>query len=159
MCHLCKAGEMKKARVYLLIILIFLVACSEAEYSPTIRFPYQWLDEPGYGGTIDQQEFPEPSGICFHSLRKTLFVVSDEGELTKIETDGTPVFRVKIPGDLEGVTVNPETGLLYLVKEGVAHEVVVNYREWAAMSTHFAIFSAIFVKKGVEKCVICLIKD
>jgi len=118
MCHLCKAGEMKKARIYMLIILIFLVACSEAKYSPTIRFPYQWLDEPGYGGTIDQQEFPEPSGICFHSLRKTLFVVSDEGELTEIETDGTPVFRVKIPGDLEGVTVNPETGLLYLVKEG-----------------------------------------
>lgn len=109
---------MKKARIYLLIILIFLVACSEAKYSPTIRFPYQWLDEPGYGGTIDQQEFPEPSGICFHPTRKTLFVVSDEGEIAEIETDGTPVFRVKIPGDLEGVTVNPETGLLYLVKEG-----------------------------------------
>jgi uncharacterized protein YjiK len=47
-----------------------------------------------------------------------LFVVSDEGEVTEIETDGTPVFRMAIPGDLEGVTVNPETGLLYLVKEG-----------------------------------------
>ncbi len=109
---------MKKAKIYLLIILIFLVACSEAKYSPTIRFPYQWLGEPGYGGKIDQQEFPEPSGICFHPTRKTLFVVSDEGEIAEIETDGTPVFRMSIPGDLEGVTVNPETGLLYLVKEG-----------------------------------------
>lgn len=100
------------------MILIFLSACSTDKYAPTIRFPYQWLDEPGYGGNIDQQDLPEPSGICFHPTRKTLFVVSDEGEITEIEKDGTPLFRMKIPGDLEGVTVNPGTGLLYLIKEG-----------------------------------------
>jgi uncharacterized protein YjiK len=109
---------MRKCKGFILIILIFLTACSPDKYSPTIRFPYLWLDEPSYGGDIDQQEFPEPSGICFHPTRKTLFVVSDEGEIAEIETDGTPVFRVSIPGDLEGVTVNPETGLLYLIKEG-----------------------------------------
>lgn len=101
-----------------LIILVFLSSCSTDKYAPTIRFPYQWLDEPGYGGNIDQQDFPEPSGICFHPTRKTLFVVSDEGEIAEIEKDGTPVFRLKIPGDLEGVTVNPKSGLLYLVMEG-----------------------------------------
>jgi len=116
--HLRKAGEMKKTKICLLIFLVFLVACSESKYSPTIRFPYQWLDEPGYGGSIDKQDFPEPSGICFHPTRKTLFVVSDEGEIAEIEKDGTPVFRMSIPGDLEGVTVNPETGILYLVREG-----------------------------------------
>jgi hypothetical protein len=60
----------------------------------------------------------EPSGICFHPLRKTLFIVSDEGEIAEIKTDGTPVFNLKIPGDLEGITVNPQSGLLYIVKEG-----------------------------------------
>lgn len=109
---------MNKIRVCLLIILIFLAACSNGNYSPTIRFPYLWMDEPGYGGDIDQQKFPEPSGICFHPTRNTLFVVSDEGEITEIEKDGTPVFRKKIPGDLEGVTVNPDSGLLYVVREG-----------------------------------------
>jgi uncharacterized protein YjiK len=109
---------MKKTKIYLLIILIFLAACSRNKFSPTIRFPYLWLDEPGYGGNIDQQNIPEPSGICFHPTRKTLFVVSDEGEIAEMEKDGTPVFRMIIPGDLEGVTVNPETGLLYLVIEG-----------------------------------------
>ena len=103
----------------LLIILILLAACSKKRYSPTIRFPYLWLGKPGYGGTIDQQEFLEPSGICFHPARNTLFVVSDEGEIMEIEKDGTPVFRIIIPGDLEGVTVVPESGLLYLIKEGV----------------------------------------
>jgi uncharacterized protein YjiK len=118
MYHIQKAGNMKKTKICLLIILIFLMVCSAAKYSPTTRFPYKWLDEPGYGGTIDQEEFPEPSGICFHPSRKTLFVVSDEGELAEIEKDGTPVFRMNIPGDLEGITVNQESGLLYLVKEG-----------------------------------------
>lgn len=109
---------MRKFKGFILMILIFLIACSADKYSQTIRFPYLWLDEPGYGGDIDQQELPEPSGICFHPTRKTLFVVSDEGEIAEIRTDGSPVFRMAIPGDLEGVTVNPETGLLYLIKEG-----------------------------------------
>jgi uncharacterized protein YjiK len=76
------------------------------------------VDEPGYGGNIDKQKFIEPSGICFHPTRKTLFVVSDEGEVTEIEKDGTPVFKTKIPGDLEGITVDQKSGLLYLIKEG-----------------------------------------
>ena len=109
---------MKEKKFGFLILLFFLAACSGAKYSPTIRFPYQWLGELGYNGKIDQQEFLEPSGICFHPTRKTLFVVSDEGEIMEIEKDGTPVFRKKIPGDLEGITVNPESGLLYLIKEG-----------------------------------------
>lgn len=106
-------------KIILLGVLIVLIACSNMDkHSPTIRFPYLWLDEPGYGGNIDQQNFPEPSGICFHPSRKTLFVVSDEGEIAEIETDGSPVFRHKILGDLEGVTVNPQTGLLYVIIEG-----------------------------------------
>ncbi|MFQ6052119.1 MAG: SdiA-regulated domain-containing protein [Candidatus Hydrothermarchaeota archaeon] len=101
-----------KIRFFLLSALILLANCLPAKYSPTIRFPYTWL------GNIDQQNFVEPSGICFHPLRKTLFVVSDEGKIVEMETDGTPVFNLKIPGDLEGVTVNPQSGLLYLIIEG-----------------------------------------
>ncbi|NQT79652.1 MAG: SdiA-regulated domain-containing protein [Candidatus Aminicenantes bacterium] len=100
------------------ILLFILVSCSPTRTSPTIRFPYEWIGPPGFGGNIDKQNFEEPSGICFHPLRKTLFVVSDEGEIAEIETDGTPVFNLKIPGDLEDVTVHPETGFLYLVREG-----------------------------------------
>lgn len=116
-----------KIRLLCLSILILAVAflwynsCSPKAQSPSIAFPYLWLDEPGFGGDIDQQGIIEPSGICFHPFRKTLFVVSDEGELFEIETDGTPVSSVVIPPgglDLEDVTVHPRTGLLYLVVEG-----------------------------------------
>ncbi len=107
-----------KIKLFLLSALILLASCSPAKNSPTIRFPLDWLGNPGYGVNIDKQSFIEPSGICFHPIRKTLFVVSDEGEIAEIKTDGTPVFNLKIPGDLEGITVNPQSGLLYIVKEG-----------------------------------------
>jgi len=105
-------------KIFLLAALVLIQSCSPTEKKPTIRFPYQWLGTQGIGGNIDQQDFAEPSGICFHPLRKTLFVVSDEGEIAEIKTDGTPVFKLKIPGDLEGITVDPQSGLLYIVVEG-----------------------------------------
>jgi len=107
-----------KTKFFFLIGLILLASCSTTKYSPSIVFPYERLDELGFEGNIDKQNFVEPSGICFHPHRKTLFVVSDEGEIAEIETDGTPVFNQKIPGDLEGVTVNPQSGLLYIIYEG-----------------------------------------
>ena len=107
-----------KIKVFFLSIMMVLQACSSEKYSPTIRFPYEWLGAPGFGGDIDRQSIIEPSDICFHPLRETLFVVSDEGDIFEIKTDGSPVSQVKIPGDLEGVTVNPQSGLLYIMAEG-----------------------------------------
>ena len=114
-----------KIKIFLLTAFVFLVSCSKDQDAPSIRFPYKWLDKPGFGGNIDQQDITEPSGICFHPQRKTLFVVSDEGEIFEIKTDGTPVFNMKIPGDLEGVAVNSQTGLLYIVIEG--EDVIVEF--------------------------------
>ncbi len=107
-----------KIRCLLLSLLILSISCSQSEYLYTIRFPYTWQGPQGFGGDIDQQNFVEPSGICFHPIRKTLFVVSDEGEIAEIKTDGTPIYSVKIPGDLEGLAVNPQSGLLYVIVEG-----------------------------------------
>ena len=110
-----------KIRYFLLSLIILSISCSQSEYSEysyTIRFPYKWLDAQGYGGNIDKQNITEPSGICFHPHRKTLFVVSDEGEIFEIERDGTPIYSLKMPGDLEGLTVNPQSGLLYVIVEG-----------------------------------------
>lgn len=114
-----------RTKVIFILFSLLLVSCFQSTYSPTIRFPYKWLDTPGFGGDIDQQKLLEPSGICFHPSRKTLFVVSDEGEIAEMNTDGSPVFRQKIPGDLEGVTVNPQSGFLYIISEGI--DVILEY--------------------------------
>ena len=101
-----------------MIPLLALSFCSRPEFAPAIRFPYQWLDVQGFGGDIDQQGIVEPSGISYHRQRDTLFVVSDEGEIAEIRRDGTPVANTKVRGDLESVTIVPETGLVYVGVEG-----------------------------------------
>ena len=78
-----------------------------------IVFPHEWV------GDIDQDDFEEPSGICWHVERGTLFVVGDEGHLSKIEVDGTEINHKRIrKSDFEGVTHDPATGLLYVAVEG-----------------------------------------
>ena len=58
-------------------------------------------------------------GLTYHPQRKTLFVVADEGTLYEMHTDGRLARSEQLKQvDLEGVTVNPETGLLYAVIEG-----------------------------------------
>ena len=106
--------------IYLIVFVICMACCFNIRRSPKISFPCQWPGSPGFApaANIDQQKFVEPSGICYHPLRKTLFVVSDEGEIAEIKVDGTPLFNVKIRGDLEDITVDPNTGLLYVVVEG-----------------------------------------
>ncbi|MFH2042757.1 MAG: SdiA-regulated domain-containing protein [Acidobacteriota bacterium] len=104
---------------FFILSLCFLAACGPADTDGvSIRFPYRWMDEPGFGGDIDRQNIVEPSGIVFHPIRRTLFVVSDEGGMYEIGTDGSPIDFMSIPGDLEGITVHPRTGLLYVVWEG-----------------------------------------
>jgi len=104
---------------WLVASLLLLSFCSGARYRPTIRFPYLWLGVQGFGGDIDKQQLREPSGICYHAERNTLFVVSDEGEVAEITKDGTPVANYMVKGDLEAITLVPETGLLYIAVEGV----------------------------------------
>ncbi len=80
------------------------------------RFVGQLVDN------IEKTRFPEPSGLVFHPIRKTLFLVSDVGEICEMNTDGKILKRKKFPSnrrlDCEGVTVNPADGLLYVAVEG-----------------------------------------
>jgi uncharacterized protein YjiK len=109
----------KHGALGLLALSFLLAGCSAPKFAPSIRFPYLWLDVQGFGGDIDRQNFPEPSGIVYHPQRNTLFVVSDEGWVAEIQKDGTPVAKYRVIGDLEGITLDPETGLLYIAVEGV----------------------------------------
>ena len=100
----------------LLVAVVGSCACPRS--APDIRYPCQWPGSPGFSGNIDKVGVVQPSGICFHPSRKTLFVVSDEGEILEMKPDGSVVLRQKVPGDLEDVTVDLLTGLLYVVVEG-----------------------------------------
>jgi uncharacterized protein YjiK len=100
--------------LWALIAVVALVRCTAAEDGPTaILFPYDRV------GNIDQIKFRAPSGLAFHPGRGTLFVVGDKGDLCEMETNGALVQAVDLGKlDLEGIAVDPATGLLYLAVEG-----------------------------------------
>ena len=112
---------MKKVS-YLAIMAVLSAVCAGCapERPSAIAFPCAWPTSPGFAPTadIDKTGIIEPSGLCYHSLRKTIFVVSDQGEIVEIRLDGGLIARASVPGDLEGITVDPGTGLLYAVIEG-----------------------------------------
>ena len=70
--------------------------------------------------------FPEPSGVVYHPIRKTLFLAGDEGDLGELSLTGELLNMENVGGDLEGITCDPSTGLLYVVREG--HEVIFEVR-------------------------------
>ena len=98
-------------------LIIFLSSCNLPQQKRinvhNILFPSQWV------GNIDRSNFNEPSGICFHSQRCTLFVVGDEGDICEMETTGKVLKMKHIrDADFEDITHDHSSGLLYIVIEG-----------------------------------------
>ena len=104
-------------------------AADKATDPASIVFPCQWI------GDIDQTDFNEPSGICWHIQRQSLFVVGDEGDICEIKSDGSLVKQKLLrPGaDFEGVTHDPATGLLYLAIEEVESVIEVHPETFAIL--------------------------
>jgi uncharacterized protein YjiK len=101
----------------LAVALIILACCTtrspRTDSAASGLSPYQWL------GNIDKSQFKEPSGMCFHLTRGTLFVVGDRGDVCEIRTDGTLIKQERIRrADFEGITHDPSSGLLYIAVEG-----------------------------------------
>lgn len=82
-----------------------------AESRP-IDLPYNWI------GDITKDPMAEPSGITYHPTRKSLFVADDSGIVYEISLNGA---RIQAKGvnelDIEGITVDPATGMLYTAVE------------------------------------------
>lgn len=100
-----------------LSLVILAAGCKSASDPQTVLrsvvFPNEWI------GDIDKAGFGEPSGICWHAQRRTLFVVGDEGDICEMATDGTHIKgkRIREGADFEGLTCDPATGLLYIAVE------------------------------------------
>jgi len=85
------------------------------------------LGEPG-SDTLEWPiaDFPEPSGIVYHPARHTLFIVGDEGDIGEVSLEGKLLRKFRLGGDLEAVTIDPKSGLLYVAREG--HEILFEVR-------------------------------
>jgi uncharacterized protein YjiK len=59
----------------------------------------------------------EPSGVAYHSGRRRLFVVGDEGRIAELDHAGRLLRVATLPGDLEDVAVHSPTGDLLVLSE------------------------------------------
>jgi len=109
-----------KRTISLVILAMILSGCTKKASQETnpqsIVFPFQYI------GNIDKahsdKPYYQPSGICFHSRRGTLFVVVDQGMVSEMTTDGTVINEQRIlRADFEGITHDPSTGQLYVAIE------------------------------------------
>ncbi len=97
--------------VYFLIQLEESATKETAESRP-VALPYSWV------GNITKSQIAEPSGITYHAARRSLFIADDSGSIYEVRLDGTLVQSKGLSErDIEGITVNPDTGMLYAAVE------------------------------------------
>lgn len=92
---------------WVLLLVLFLFGCAPEDA--------QLLHE------IGKVEIPgrEASGLTWHAGREILFIVTDEGRVLEVGRDGTVVHDQEFPGmNFEGITSNPQSGMLYAAIEG-----------------------------------------
>ena len=100
------------ALVYFLI-LMEQSATKETVASRPVALPYNWI------GNITQTQIAEPSGITYHPTRRSLFLAVDSGSVHEVSLEGRLIQSKGLnERDIEGITVDPSTGLLYAAVEG-----------------------------------------
>ncbi|MCE2403255.1 SdiA-regulated domain-containing protein [Candidatus Poribacteria bacterium] len=98
-------------------MVYFLIKIEDAEQKKKaavipVELPYTWV------GNISKTTIAEPSGVTYHPIRRTLFVVDDGGHIHEIRPDGTVIQTKALQArDLEGITTHPKTGWLYVAVE------------------------------------------
>ena len=116
---------MSYKRVLLVILIIsisglfvyFLVqmeqsATQQAAESRPISLPYNWI------GSITRTRIAEPSGITYHPVRRSLFIADDSGSVHEVNLHGIFIQAKGLQElDIEGITIDPSTGLLYAAVE------------------------------------------
>lgn len=89
----------------------YSVRCVAYEETPFVNAPGTPVMGSYQKYSADLQEL---SGLCLHTDKSFLWGVGDQGSLVKIDFNGNVETQLKATMDSEGVTIDPETGDLYI---------------------------------------------
>ena len=110
----------------LLAALIFgtVLIGSSGQPAPALGEPQPLAELPDWAFETAWEitAIPEPSGLCFHPQRNTIFAVDDgavdrKAAVFELSLDCEVLAKAEYSGDLEGVCFCPVDGLLYVVDE------------------------------------------
>ena len=103
----------------------------------------------GYTRTVyDAAKVVELSGLCFSKDGDFLWGVGDEGSLYRLDFDGTTTQHWYHDADMEDVTMDPETGDLYVAIEGSQKIYRIPAPNYNSYSTVFYVQEAVDMNIG-----------
>lgn len=84
----------------------------------------------------------ELSGLCISQDKTHMWGVGDDGKLYKINFNGTFEYVRSLGGDLEGLTIDPETGNMYVAMEGDQRVAILRAPGYEKLSKLFDVTEA-----------------
>ncbi|MBO5814959.1 MAG: SdiA-regulated domain-containing protein [Bacteroidales bacterium] len=103
--------------------------------------------------TIYEVEIGELSGICFNKERTGFLACGDKGIIKSISFDGKATDLWKNPSDMEGISLDPSNGDIYLAIEGKQEVHRISAPEYNEQKVLFAIQEAVdgqYKNSGLE---------
>lgn len=98
---------MNRGVISLILLASLLTSCTESKNLPLMK-GYQVFD-------VDVEEI---SGLCLNADKSALISCGDQGVVKQLSFEGEAIDILVYPADMEGVTIDPSTGDLYLAIEG-----------------------------------------
>ena len=84
----------------------------------------------------------ELSGMCLSKDKDFMWGIGDQGKLYKINFNGTYEFVRELGGDLEGLTMDPATGNMYVAMEGDQRVAILKAPDYTKLSKLFDVTEA-----------------
>ncbi len=108
-------------RILLLVCLLFIISSCQKEEDGTQLEKLVLVRQ-------HELPVPEPSGLAFSANRNALYAVSDQnGKVYKLSLTGSLLKTLDFVGnDLEGITVDPYTGQIWVAEERSRNVVQLN---------------------------------
>ena len=121
------------------------VVSHELPYYESLGVAYRHRREvPSMGGyTVVDVDVEELSGLCFNADSTMLLSCGDQGVVKSISFDGAVSEMLVYDADMEGVTLDPATGDLYLAIEGEQHVYKLAAPDYKTVSDAFPVQEAI----------------
>ena len=137
--------NMKTLKTLLLLVMAAMavaISCNDAGKKTEAAASGKALPVMGEYEVFDV-DVEEISGLCFNLDRTLLLSCGDQGVVKSITFDGKVTAMWEFDADMEGITIDPATGDLYLAIEGDQEVHKLSYPEYAAQTSLFAVKEAV----------------
>lgn len=133
---------MRNLLIFCFSVSVLTVSCHDGFKAPVMG-----------NHTVCEVALDELSGLCFNQDRTALLACGDKGVIKTLSFDGDAIDLWSFSCDMEGITINPTTGDIYLAIEGKQEVHVLEAPDYSVQDVAFAVMDAVdedYGNKGLE---------